>query len=102
MAYLRRITELPSRAKSRYHVIGGPDGILNMDAGELIPYSRMRELLKKATKQEVVGELEKKLELNHEEADYMAGLLFYELDHGEWDKPFDFEKNLPKPFNTSS
>jgi|GEM_PF-3739973 len=46
MAYLRRITELPSGNISRYYVIGGPRGIINFDAGEIIPYERMREMLK--------------------------------------------------------
>jgi hypothetical protein len=95
MAYLRRITKLASGNTSRYHVIGGPDGIINLDAGELIPYPEMREILKRSDG-EIRGELEKRLELNSEEAKCMTELLIYERNRGKWEKPFDFENKYKK------
>jgi hypothetical protein len=89
MVYLRRIIELPSGEISRYQVISGPDGIINMDIGQSIPYLRIRELLKKGTEQQLISELEEKLELNDEEARYVADSLYEEKDRGKWEDTFE-------------
>ena len=91
MAYLRRITQLPSGNISRYHVIGGPGGLQNLDCGDIIPYSKVRELLK-GPEHELMGELEEKLMLNKEEPAYVKDFLYEERDRGEWEKKFDWEK----------
>jgi len=93
MAYLRRTTTLPSGNMSRYYVFGAPNGIFNMDLGKYIPYPVMRKIMKMDG---VIGELERRLELNREEAEHMAGILHEEKKKGEWENPFEWEDGKSK------
>ena len=95
MAYLRRTTKLPSGNCSRYHVFGGPESIINMDLGSSMSYSEMWSLLKNSTAEHLQSELEKRLELNSEEAKFMADSLMEEKRQGAWDSSFDSYKSKP-------
>lgn len=78
MAYIRWGQELPSGNKSKYFVIGGPDGLVNMDRGSLVPYNMLNSLFKEKTDSEVQGVLEQMLDLHGEELDVVCDRLFQE------------------------
>ncbi|MBS3092546.1 hypothetical protein J4466_03960 [Candidatus Pacearchaeota archaeon] len=94
MAYIRGGSELPSGARSESYVFGGPEGLVNINKGILIPYQDIRDLFKTKTDLEVKNELEKRLNLTGEELEVVCNRLFDERNNGEWEKPFDFEKGI--------
>ena len=91
MAYIRFGDELPSGDRSNCFVFGGPDGLVNMENGTLIPYQDIRDLLKTKPDLDVKEELGQRLGLKGEELEVVCNRLFHERDNGEWDKPFGFE-----------
>jgi len=95
MAYIRWGDELPSGARSSSFVFGGPDGLVNMENGRVIPYQDIRDLFKAEPKPlpdiEINKELGQRLGLEGEELEIVCNRLFHERNQGEWDKPFEFE-----------
>lgn len=95
MAYIRWGDELPSGARSNCFVFGGPDGLINMEKGTSIPYQDIRDWFKNKSESkpdsEIKQELGQRLGLQGEELEVVCNRLFDERNHGEWDKPFEFE-----------
>jgi hypothetical protein len=91
MAYIRWGSELPSGGESDSYVFGGPDGLVNMNKGVLIPYQDIREWFKTKSDLEVKGILKQKLQLQEGELEVVCSRLFSERDDGKWDKPLEFE-----------
>ena len=91
MAYIRWGEELLSGNKSASYVFGSPNGLINMDKGDLIPYCTVREWFKTKTDSGVKEELRRRLELQDEELEVVCNRLFDERHNGEWDEPFEFE-----------
>jgi hypothetical protein len=91
MAYIRWGERLPSGNQSSSYVLGGPDGLISIDKGGLIPYSNIREWFKTKADPEIKQELGRRLELHEEELEVVCSRLFSERDSGEWEKKFEFE-----------
>jgi len=91
MAYIRYDTILPSGETSGVFVIGTDDGLINFDHGFVL-YQKVRDWFESKTDEEVKKALGDALDLQGERLDYVCEGLFEEREKGEWNKPFEYEK----------
>jgi len=83
MSYIRWGEEMPSGNKSRYFVIGGPDGFVCFDNKGRIPYVDVERLFHITPESEIKlklkNEFENKLGLNGEELEIVCNRLINEM-----------------------
>jgi len=91
MAYIRNNTILPAGETSGVHVIGTDDGLINFFHGS-VPYQTVRDWFKSKTDEAFKKALGDVLDLHGEALDYVCEGLFEEREKGEWNKPFEYEK----------
>ena len=85
MAYIRWGQKTTEGKYSSSFVIGDPNGLINFNKGDRIPYEELRKLLNTETDDSIRAKLKQRLELREDELEVVCGLLFEERNQGRWE-----------------